>query len=118
MNEKNTNSPTNSQAVLSLVFGLLTILSFCIGVFPFPLTGFICFPASVLFGVLALIFGVISLNQIRRQNESGRSMAWIGIMMVGLVFLCLMCMVIGFASLFIFAPNSIQTPPFFHNFSI
>jgi uncharacterized membrane protein HdeD (DUF308 family) len=117
MNEKIINSPTNNQAILSLVFGILTIVSFCTGVVPFPLTGFICFPASILFGVLALVFGVISLNQIRRQNESGRPMAWMGIMLGGLVFLCLMCMVIAIASLFIFAPNSIHTPPFFPHFS-
>jgi uncharacterized membrane protein HdeD (DUF308 family) len=117
MNKEIINSPTNSLSILSLVLGILTILSFCTGLIPFPFTGFICFPTSFLFGILALVFGVISLNQIRRQNESGRPMAWIGIMLGGFVFLCVMCMIITIASFFILSPNSIPTPPFIHNFS-
>jgi hypothetical protein len=63
-------------------------------------------------------FGAISLNRIQRQKESGRPIAWAGIMIGGFVFMCVMCMIIAAASFFFFAPNSIPTPPFIQNFSI
>jgi len=118
MNEEVISPPVNNQSILSLVFGILTILSFCTGLIPIPFTGFICFPASFLLGFLALIFGTISLDQIRRQNESGRPMAWIGIMAGGFIFMCMMCMVIAIAALFIFTPNSIPMPPFIQQFQL
>jgi uncharacterized membrane protein len=118
MNEEVINPPLNNQSVLSLVFGILTILSFCTGLMPLPLTGFICFPISFLFGILALVFGAISLNRIRRHNEAGRPMAWIGIMIGGFVFLCVMCMIVVILSVFIFAPNSVHMPPFIQKFPI
>jgi uncharacterized membrane protein HdeD (DUF308 family) len=117
MNKEALNPPLNNQSILSLVFGILTILSFCGGIFPLPLTGFVCFPASFLFGILALVFGILSLNRIRKQKEAGSSMAWAGIILSGLVFLCLICMVVAIAALFIFAPNSIHLPPSFPDFS-
>ena len=86
MNEEVINSPINNQSILSLVFGILTILSFCMGLAPLPFTGFICFPISFLLGILALVFGAISLNRIRSHNESGRAMAWIGIVIGGICF--------------------------------
>jgi hypothetical protein len=118
INEEVINSPINNQSVVSLVFGILTLLSFCTGLSPLPFTGILCFPTSFLLGIFALIFGTISLNRIRRLNESGRPMAWIGIMIGGFVFVCVMCMVIALASLFIFAPNSVPMPPFIQNFQL
>jgi hypothetical protein len=118
MNEEAINPPINNHSILSLVFGILTILSFCTGLTPIPFTGFICFPSSFLLGMLALVFGAISLNRIRRQNESGTPMAWIGIILGGVIFLCLMCMVVALASFFIFSPDSIPLPPSIQNFSI
>ncbi|MBI5963312.1 MAG: DUF4190 domain-containing protein [Chloroflexi bacterium] len=85
---------------------------------PFPFTGLICYPLSFLFGVLALIFGMISLNQIRNRNETGRPMAWAGILIGGFVLMCTICMVIAIAILFIFAPNSIHLPPSIQNFHV
>jgi energy-coupling factor transporter transmembrane protein EcfT len=116
--EDSTYSPTNKQSVLSLIFGILTILFFCIGWIPLPFTGFICFPLGILFGILALIFGIISLNQIRRHNHSGRPMAWTGIVIGALVFVCLLCMLIAIISLFIISPDSIQMPPFLDKYQI
>ncbi len=118
MNEEMSDLPINHQAILSLVFGILTILSCCTGMVPFSFMGFICFPLSVLFGFLALVFGVISLNGIRRRNESGSPMAWIGIVLGGLIFLCVMCMIAAIASFFIFTPDAVPMPPFIQNFSI
>ena len=111
-------SPANKQSILSLIFGILTIIFFCMGWIPFPFTGIVCFPISVVFGVLALLFGIISLIQFRRHNHSGRPMAWTGIMIGGSVFVCVLCMLILIASIFIFAPNSIHMPPFLDKYQI
>ena len=116
MNEEMSDLTINHQAILSLVFGILTILSCCTGMVPFM--GVICFPLSVLFGFLALVFGVIPLNGIRGLNQSGSPMAWIGIVLGGLIFLCVMCMVAAIASFFIFTPDAVPMPPFIQNFSI
>jgi hypothetical protein len=112
------NSPTNTQSILSLVFGILALLLFCIGLVPFPLTDLICYPISFLFAILALVFGAISLSQIRRRIESGRSMAWVGIISGGCVFLCLICMVVVVVALFMFAPNFIHMPPYIQKFLV
>jgi hypothetical protein len=117
MNQKTINSPLNSQSILSLVFGILALLLFCIGLVPFPLTDF-CYPISFLLAILALVFGAISLSKIRRRNESGRSMAWGGIISGGIVFLCMICMVVAIVALFIFAPDFIPMPPFIQKFLI
>ena len=117
-NEDTTYSPTNKQSIISLIFGILTILFFCMGWIPFPFTGIVCFPVSVLFGILALIFGAISLNQIRKHNHSGRPMAWMGITIGGFVFICTLCMLILIASLFIFTPDTFHVPPFLDKYQI
>ncbi|MDD2921339.1 MAG: DUF4190 domain-containing protein [Anaerolineales bacterium] len=109
---------TNSHSILSLVLGILTIVAFCMGSFPIPFTGFICFPASFFLGILALIFGIISLNQIRRRNESGSPMAWVGVAVGGFVFICVICAVISFALMFIFAPDYIPAPPYFGGYQL
>jgi len=118
MNEEIINPPINNHSILSFVFGILTILSFCTGLAPVPLTSFICFPTSFLLGFLSLIFGTISLNQIRKRNETGQPMAWVGIALGGFVFICLLCVIITFALFFIFAPDSVPTPPFIQNFQL
>jgi hypothetical protein len=116
--EEAVNPPVNNQSILSLVFGILTILSFCTGWLPFPFTGLICLPTSFLLGILALVFGAISLNRIRRHNETGRPMAWIGIVIGGFVFLCVICMIIAATTFFIYSPGSIPAPPFIQNFQL
>jgi hypothetical protein len=110
--ETNAEPKTNTQAVLSLIFGILTVLSFCVGAAPIPFTGYICFPLSFLCAMLALTFGTLALNRIRKRNEAGRLMAWAGIIIGGIVFLCALCMAVSFAALFIFAPDYVPTPHF------
>lgn len=109
-------SPANNQSILSLVFAVLTIVFLCLSMIPFPFTGFICLPLSFLFGILALTFGLIALNQIRRRNETGRPMAWIGIVIGGFILMCVLCMVVAIAALFMFSPSSIHMPPSIQNF--
>jgi hypothetical protein len=109
----------NSQSVLSFVFGVLTAFSLCVGAVPIPFTGFICFPASFLFAILALVFGVVSLPRIRNRNRSSRLMSWTGIMIGGFILLCILCVGLALILLYNFAPNYIPDfiptiPPFFN----
>ncbi len=100
---------TNPHSIISLILGMLTLLALCGGMIPIPLTGFVCFPISFLLGLLALIYGAISLKTIRRNNEGGKTMAWTGILTGGFVFLCMVLMLAAIVSLFIFAPDYV--PP-------
>jgi uncharacterized membrane protein len=111
-----TSSPTNKHSIISLILGILTVFTLCGGMVPVPFTGFICFPTSFFLGLLALIYGGISLNTIRRKNETGSVMAWMGIVSGGFIFLCMLCMVIAIVSLFVFAPESV--PPFLEGYQI
>lgn len=101
--------PTNRQSIISLTLGVLTVILFC-GNFliPLPFTSLVCLPVSFLLGSIALIYGAFSLNRIRKHNESGGFMAWTGIISGGFVFLCILCMIVTVASLFIFSPGTIQ----------
>jgi hypothetical protein len=108
--------PTNKQSIISLILGILTLLIFCGGLLPIPFTGFICFPSSFMLGFLALTYGAISLIRIKKHNESGRSMAWIGIVIGGFIFFCILLFVIGIVSIFIFAPDTMQ--PLIDSYSI
>ncbi len=71
--------PLNRSAIISLVAAILTALSFCTAVAPIPLTGYVCYPAAVVFGLVALISGAAALLQIRTTREEGRTHALIGI---------------------------------------
>ncbi len=86
-----TSLPTSRLAILSLAFALLTVFSFCIGVAPIPTTGWVCFPAAIFFGAIALVSGVASLRRIRSSGESGRGMALIGVWLGGLTILATIC---------------------------
>ncbi len=72
-------APMNRSAVISIIAALLTVLSFCIAVAPIPLTGYVCYPAAALTGLVALITGLLSLAQISQSAENGRPYALIGI---------------------------------------
>ena len=100
---------TNKHSIISLVLGVLTVILFC-GSFliPIPFTSLICLPVSFLLGLSALIYGTVSLNRIRKNNEAGSVMAWIGIFSGGFIFLCMICMVVAIAALFYFSPDTIQ----------
>jgi hypothetical protein len=85
--------PTNRLAILSLVLAALTVLSFCVGAAPIPLTGWVCFPAAVLLGAAALGCGLVALRRIRSSGERGRGMALTGVWLGGLGILATLCMV-------------------------
>ena len=116
-NEVPNSPPLNRHSIISLVLGILTVVLFCGGfIIPIPFTSIICAPVSFLLGSLALIYGAISLKRIRRHNEAGSPLAWMGILRGGFIFLCILCVVVAFISLFLFAPESL--PPFLQNYQI
>src|SRR5512142_3120289 len=61
--------PLNRNAAISLFAAILTVVSFCTAVAPIPLTGYVCYPGAVLFGLVAVVFGVMALVQIRSTQE-------------------------------------------------
>ncbi|MBM4426906.1 MAG: DUF4190 domain-containing protein [Chloroflexi bacterium] len=118
-NELSPTSPTtNKHSIISLILGLLALLVSCGMFLPIPFTSIICLPASFLLGIFALFYGTISLHRIRRDNEAGRPMAWIGIFSGGFIFLCVVCMVIALISFLTYAPESFPMPPFLENYQI
>ena len=87
MSEATPPRPFNRRSILSVTCAALTALSFCGGVAPIPLTGLICFPASAVFGLLALGLGMSALRRIRASRENGRTLALIGTWVGGLSLL-------------------------------
>ncbi len=87
--------PTNHNAILSLLSGILSLFSFCIGLAPFlPLSSLVCYPAGILLGLVALLTGFRALQQIRQTGQGGRSMAWVGIVLGGMTLLAILCAVL------------------------
>ncbi len=84
-------APTNRNAIVSLIAGLLTLLSFCTAVAPIPLTGYVCYPAAAVLGLVALLAGITSLRQIRFTNENGRAYALIGVWVGSIAVVASLC---------------------------
>ena len=89
-----TSLPTHRFAIISFVCALLTLFSFCVGVAPIPLTGWVCFPAAILFGLAALLTGLGALIQIRSGNHSGRWIALAGALLGGFTILATLCAIL------------------------
>ncbi len=94
MNETTPTTPTNRNAIISLIVGILTIVSFCIGAAPIPFTGYVCFPASVALGIAAFASGLVSLKQIRNNKENGKAFALIGTWIGGLTISAALCIAV------------------------
>jgi uncharacterized membrane protein len=82
---------TNRNAIYSLVAVILTVIAFCIGFIPIPLTAIPCYPASLAFGGIALVTGLKALRQIRASGENGRWMALAGVWLGALTMLAVVC---------------------------
>ncbi len=87
------NPPTNRHALIAFIAAILTIVSFCIGVAPIPLTGLVCYPAAILWGIVAMLFGVRSMRQLHSSGERGRWMAWFGISCGALTILMILFLI-------------------------
>ena len=91
INESTTIVPVNRNAVISLIAGILTLLSFCTAVAPIPLTGYVCYPSAAILGLIALTTGITSLAQIKVRKENGRGYALIGVWVGGLAAVASLC---------------------------
>jgi hypothetical protein len=85
------NIATNRLALISSGAAILTGFSFCIGVAPIPLTAIVCYPASIILGLVALGTGIVALNQINAGLGQGRMLAWVGIGLGTLTMLLVLC---------------------------
>lgn len=83
--------PLNTRAILSLLFSILTVLSFCLGVAPIPLSSFVCYPGAVLLGLASLWLGWQGLQEVRQKGERGRRLALVGMWTGGLTILSVLC---------------------------
>src|SRR5689334_14963782 len=77
----------NRRALISFGVSILAILSLCAGFAPIPFTAIICYPVSILLGVVAFVLGISSMRQIRIKQEDGKTFAWISIWVGGFVIL-------------------------------
>ena len=100
-----TNSSINRQALLSLLFAILALFTFCIGAMPLPMTDLFCYPTTVIFGIGALWMGVTALFQIRKSAENGGMLAKIGIWIGSLTILFVICAI---TMLIIFFPYLLE----------
>ncbi len=89
--ETDSTPPTNRNALVSLLAAIFTVLFFCIGLAPIPLTSLVCYPLSLLAGIVALAAGFVALGQIRRNGEMGSGLALAGIWLGGLTVLFIFC---------------------------
>lgn len=84
----------NRAAIFSLIATILSVLSFCTAVAPVPFTGYVCFPASAVLGIVALISGQIALRQMRSKPDNGRAFALAGTIVGGLAAAATACSVL------------------------
>jgi predicted membrane protein len=83
---------TNRLAQLSFLCAVLTFLSFCLGLDPFlPLSSWVCYPAAILLGCVALLSGFMALRQLRVSGEKGRGLALLGMWSGALTMLAVVC---------------------------
>ena len=87
------NPPTNRHALVAFIAALITLASFCIGVAPIPLTGLVCYPAAIVWGIIAFFFGFRGLRQLRRSGERGGWMAWFGMSCGALTILMILFLI-------------------------
>ena len=72
--------------MLSFVLAVLTLLLFCIGFAPIPLTALVCYPAAFAGGIASIGTGARALREIRENGEGGRPFAlialWVGVLTI------------------------------------
>lgn len=71
---------------------MIALLALCTGILPIPLTALFCFPPGALLGIVSLVLGLMALREIRVNGDSGKTLAFIAIIVGGLVILGMICM--------------------------
>jgi hypothetical protein len=72
-------SKTNILSIISLVAGILGLLGMCLGVI--PVVGLFCSAPGGLFGIAAVILGILGLNKVKTTGEKGKGMAIAGLIL-------------------------------------
>jgi len=106
--ESEQKTPFNRRAVLSVILALLTVISFCVGVAPIPLTSLICYPPAVLLGLASLWTGAAALREMRQTGERGRRLAVISLGSVGLIILTILFFTTLMILLFPYAVDTLR----------
>ncbi len=114
MEETFQSPPTNTIAIISFIAAILTVLSFCFGLVPIPLSTFICDPLTLVSGIIALITSMKALRQIRKTGESGRVLALISAWTGAGVVLTTLSLLSASVLLFPYFADFIKT--LWHNF--
>ena len=114
MEETFQSPPVNTNSILSFIAAILTVILFCIGLVPIPLSTFICDPLTLASGVLALVTGMKALRQIRQTGESGRVLALIGAWTGSAVVITTLCFLTVGVMLFPYFEDFTKT--LWHNF--
>jgi hypothetical protein len=83
----------NHLALIAFLTAILSVISFCIGITPIPLSDLLCYPVSFVFDVVSLVTGLTALRQIRSSAEPGRELALTGIWISSLTGIAMLCMV-------------------------
>ena len=86
-------STFNRRALISFGISILAIISLCAGFAPIPFTAIVCYPASILLGIVGFVMGISSVRQIRINQEDGKTFAWISIWAGGFVILMTICFI-------------------------
>jgi hypothetical protein len=88
---------TNRNAIISCAAGLLSLIALCIALIPIPFTGYVCFPAAAVLGIVGVVTGLKARHQIRLRGEEGGTLAAIGLGLGTAAILAAICAaILGF----------------------
>ena len=93
MNETPSILPLNRKASIALILSIFALLAFCVVFLPIPFTVLVCYPPGILMSTAALVLGIQSLYEIRKNGERGRAMAMVSVWIGGLLILASVCVI-------------------------
>ena len=86
-------SDINRKALISFLAAALALLALCVGFLPVPFTVVLCYPPGIALGVVSLIYGIMSLREIRQHGKRGRRLALLAIWSGALMLVMAICMI-------------------------
>ena len=87
--------PFNRKALTAFILSIISVLAFCIGLLPVPLTILFCYPPGILLGIASFVLGMQALRAIHDTGERGRVLALIAMWISGLVILATLCVIVS-----------------------
>jgi hypothetical protein len=105
----------NVLSIVSLVAGILGLLGMCLGVI--PVVGLFCSVPGGLFGLVAVILGIVGMNKVKTSGEKGKGMAIAGLILgvltlLGICVYAIISIALGpvIGNVFSQINNSLSTP--------